>query len=222
MKEHIGRILSLALVALFLLGAGFEFLAYWQMTESGYIALGILLAAATLWITEAVPLFVTGLFVLFLSIVWLAPVMRANGQPIENSVFLSQFFSDIIILFLGGFVLSAALHKQRLDEALARWIIRRSGSSIPKLMMGVMAITAFLSMWLSNTATAAMMLALVIPIANRLPESDAYRKALLLALTWVDHQDEGVYKFLKSPHLEYQFYQPLKYFGMNYQSLFHR
>ena len=182
MKQYIGRIIALALVTLFLLGAGFDFLSYWQMSAPGYVALGILLAAATLWITEAVPLFVTSLFVLFLSIVWLAPVMREDNVQIENSVFLAQFFSDIIVLFLGGFVLSAGLHKLRLDEWLARWIMRQTGSSIPMLMLGVMAITAFLSMWLSNTATAAMMLALVIPIANRLPAGDNYRRALLLSI----------------------------------------
>ena len=182
MKQYLGRIITFALVILFLLGAGFNFLSYWQMTRPGYVALGILLVAATLWITEAVPLFVTSLFVLFLSIVWLAPVMRTAGMTVENSDFQSQFFSDIIVLFLGGFVLSAALHRFRIDEWLARWIIGHTGNSIPNLMLGIMGITAFLSMWLSNTATAAMMLALVIPIANRLAETDAYRKALLLSV----------------------------------------
>lgn len=182
MKQRVGRIVSMLLVMMFLIGAGFEFLSYWHMTQPGYIALGILLAAATLWITEAVPLFVTSLFVLFLSIVWLAPVMRENGMKVEDSVFMSQFFSDIIVLFLGGFVLSAALHKLQLDEWLARWIISKAGDSVPRLMIGVMVITAFLSMWLSNTATAAMMLALVIPVADRLPAGDRYRKAILLSV----------------------------------------
>lgn len=181
-KQHLGRIVSLTLVFAFLLGAGFDFLSYWQMSRPGYVALGILLAAATLWITEAVPLFVTSLFVLFLCIVWLAPVMRAEGANVQNAVFMSQFFSDIIVLFLGGFVLSAALHRLRLDEWLARWIIGRTGSSLPLLMFGVMVITAFLSMWLSNTATAAMMLALVIPITERLPAEDPARKGLLLSI----------------------------------------
>lgn len=182
MKQRVGRAATFVLVTLFLLGAGFEFLSYWDMTQSGYVALGILLAAATLWITEAVPLFVTSLFVLFLSLVWLAPTMRSSGIAIDNSVFLGQFFSDIILLFMGGFVLSSALHKLRLDEWLARRIIQQTGSSIPKLMLGVMLITAFLSMWLSNTATAAMMLALIIPIANRLPETDRHRQALILSI----------------------------------------
>ena len=79
-------------------------------------------------------------------------------------------------------MLSAALHKQRLDEWLARSIIQRTGSSVPKLMFGVMAGTAFLSMWLSNTAAAAMMLALTIPIAHRLPSTDRARKGLLLSV----------------------------------------
>ncbi len=182
MRQHIGRIVSIALVMLFLLGAGYDFLAYWHMTRPGYVALGILLAAATLWITEAVPLFVTSMFVLFLSIVWLAPTMRADDMHVTNEVFMAQFFSDIILLFLGGFVLSAALHKLRLDEWLALWMIRRTGNSIPNLMLGVMVITAFLSMWLSNTATAAMMLALVIPIIGKLPRGDRYRQALVLSV----------------------------------------
>jgi len=182
MKQYLGRIITYIIVSLFLLGAGLDYLTYWHMTRPGYVALGILLTAATLWITEAVPLFVTSLLVLFLSITWLTPVMRDVGMEIDKSVFMSQFFSDIILLFLGGFVLSAGLHKLRLDEWLARWIMHHTGSSIPKLMFGIMAITAFLSMWLSNTATAAMMLALVVPIVDRLPEADRYRKALLLAV----------------------------------------
>ncbi len=182
MKQSIGRAVALLFVSLFLLGAGFQFLAYWHMSKPGYVALGILLAAATLWITEAVPLFVTSLMVLFLSLVWLVPVMRTEGIEIAESEFLSPFFSDIILLFLGGFVLSAALHRQHIDELLARWIIRKTGTSVPKLMLGVMAITAFLSMWLSNTAAAAMMLTLVLPIALKLPETDRSRKALILAI----------------------------------------
>ena len=73
MKKNVGSIIALALVAFFLLGAGFDFLSSWQLSRPGFVALGILLAAATLWITEAVPLFVTSLLVLFLSIIWLAP-----------------------------------------------------------------------------------------------------------------------------------------------------
>lgn len=182
MKKKAGQSIAIFAVAFFLLGARANFFPSWNLSEPGYVALGILLAAATLWITEAVPLFVTSLLVLFLSLVWLIPVMRDHGLEVDESVFMGQFFSDIILLFLGGFVLSAGLHKQRLDEYLARWMIRRSGASVPRLILSVMAVTAFLSMWISNTAAAAMMLALVIPVAGRLAADDRYRIALILAV----------------------------------------
>lgn len=182
MKQKLGRGLALAAVAFFLIAAEFDFLSYFELSQPGYVSLGILLAAATLWITEAVPLFVTSLMVLFLCLVWLVPVMQQDGMSVNNQVFLSPFFSDIVLLFLGGFVLSAALHKQRVDEWLARSIMQRTGTSIPRLMLSVMLVTAFLSMWLSNTAAAAMMLALTIPIANRLPNQDPARKGLVLSI----------------------------------------
>jgi sodium-dependent dicarboxylate transporter 2/3/5 len=79
-------------------------------------------------------------------------------------------------------VVSAALNKQGLDELLARWIIRRTGHSVPLLLASVLGTTAVFSMWLSNTATAAMMLALCVPIAHKFSVTDPYRKALLLAV----------------------------------------
>lgn len=182
MKQRLGRITALTLVVLFLGGAGFDYFSAWEMTEPGYVALGILLAGATLWISEAVPLFVTSLLILLLTIVWLAPEMRSHGLEVSNEAFMSPFFSDIILLFLGGFVLSAALHKLGLDAWLARAILGRAGRSVPRLLMAIMVVTAFLSMWLSNTATAAMMLALVLPIVQRMPGGHPHRKALLLSV----------------------------------------
>lgn len=114
-------------------------------------ALVILILAASLWISEAVPLFVTSLLILFLAITWLTP--NLPGLDAGSAPFLATFFSDITLLFLSGFVLSAALHKYQLDEQMARWIIRRTGKSYPRLLLGLMLITAILSMFLSNTAT---------------------------------------------------------------------
>ena len=182
MRKRIGRGVACGLVMLFLLGAGFQFFSARDLSRPGYIALGILLTAATLWLTEAVPLFVTSLLILLLSIVWLAPEMRSAGMAVDDAAFLAPFFSDIILLFLGGFVMSTALRKLLLDEWLARQIVARTGRSVPKLIAGVMMITAVLSMWLSNTATAAMMLGLVLPIARSMPADDRYRKALLLSI----------------------------------------
>tara|TARA_R110002049_G_scaffold288534_1_gene471110 strand:+ start:25803 stop:27236 length:1434 start_codon:yes stop_codon:yes gene_type:complete len=171
-----------ALNGVFLASGALGAFSTWQMGQPAQIALVMLLVAATLWISEAVPLFVTSFVILLLGLLWLAPVMQQSGESISNTDLLAPFFSDIIVLFLGGFVLSAALHKYRLDEKLARLIIAKTGHSIPLLLIGIMAVTAFLSMWLSNTATAAMMLALCLPIVHRFPQDDRYRKAVLLSV----------------------------------------
>lgn len=167
------------LIGLFGAAGGFSFL---EMAPAAQVALTILLIAITLWVSEAVPLFVTGLLILLLSLVWLAPVMRQEGHTINDSVFLKPFFSDVIVLFLGGFVLAAGLHQCRIAEFLARRILMWASGSVPRLIAGIMGVTALLGMWLSNTATAAMMLALCWPIINTLPAGDRYRKALVLAV----------------------------------------
>ncbi|MEK6238781.1 MAG: DASS family sodium-coupled anion symporter, partial [Planctomycetales bacterium] len=182
LKKHGGTAFALSLVAGIFHVAARGGLAPQGMPPSAQVATAVLLIAATLWITEALPLFVTSFVVLALCLLWLHPTMTRDGVEVEQGVFLAPFFSDVILLFLGGFVLSAALHRKRLDERLAHWMIRSSGDSLPKLMLGVMVVTAFLSMWLSNTAAAAMMLALVLPIARALPGDDPSRKSLLLSV----------------------------------------
>lgn len=143
-------------------------------------ALGVLIIAAVLWISEAVPLFLTSFVVLALSQTWLISRMGESAPP--PSAFLTPFFSDIILLFLGGFALSAAMHRHRLDEMIARRVIALSGGSTGALIAAIMGVTAFLSMWLSNTATTSMMMALTLPIALSLPAGDPGRKAIILAV----------------------------------------
>ena len=180
MKPQLGTVTTLAFIACFLTGGVLKVFSRYDMSDGAHVALSILLVAATLWISELIPLFVTSFVVLFLSIVWLAPELEGAG--VEPSVFLAPFFSDVILLFLGGFVLSAALRKFGIDEDVASRIIARTGGSIPLLIASIMGVTAFLSMWLSNTATTAMMLGLCLPMVNGLPAVDKYRKALLLSI----------------------------------------
>jgi sodium-dependent dicarboxylate transporter 2/3/5 len=181
-KQVLGSALTAAVLVASQFKIGYAFFSAEGMEPPAYVALGILLIAAILWVTEAVPLFVTSLFVLLLCLVWLLPTMQAEGMDAAGSLFLSPFFSDVIVLFLGGFTISAALHKRQLDEWLALVIIERTGTTLPRLLLGIMAITAVLSMWLSNTATAAMMLAMVLPIATRLGSDDRRAKAILLSI----------------------------------------
>jgi solute carrier family 13 (sodium-dependent dicarboxylate transporter), member 2/3/5 len=149
-----------------------------------HVALAIVLVAAVLWITEVVPLYVTALLVALLNIVWLTPSMRASGLDVDPEAFLAPFFSNIILLFLGGFVLSAALQRYGLDTRMARAVLLRTGSSPPRVLLGLMLVTAFLSMWMSNTATTAMMLGLAFALLRRVPLDDPYRKAVLLGIAF--------------------------------------
>ena len=103
-------------------------------------------------------------------------------QSHSYTVFLSSFSSGIIILFMGGFLLSAAVTKHGLDRAIASRILRPMSGRPIFLMFGVLLITAFFSMWMSNTATTVMMLAIISPLVKALPSDDKFHRAVILAV----------------------------------------
>jgi len=135
------------------------------------ITLTILLVTALLWITEALPLYITSLAVLAMSVLWLLPELQSTGEPATKNQFFQAFFSDITLLFMGGFVLSGLLNKYGLARRMANWMIRRTGTSPSRVLLGLIVISALLSMWMSNTATAAMMFAIITPIVLQFPEA---------------------------------------------------
>jgi len=106
-----------------------------------------------------------------MSVLWLLPSLQAFGKPTEQGLFFQAFFGDITLLFMGGFVLSGLLNKYGLARRMANWVIRRTGSSPARVLLGLIVISALLSMWMSNTATAAMMFAIVTPIVLQFPEA---------------------------------------------------
>jgi sodium-dependent dicarboxylate transporter 2/3/5 len=158
----------------------FQFL--FSLSHAQSIALSILLIAALLWVSEWVPLYVTSLIIVFLQIGWLLPVMNPTAGKAERQVFLSPFFSDIILLFMGGFVLASMLHKYHLDDRIAKWLLQKTGTRPSRLLLGIMAVSALLSMWMSNTATTAMMFAIVLPIISCIPETNQFSKGLALSI----------------------------------------
>ncbi len=81
------------------------------------IALTILVVAAVAWFGEILPLFATGLFVLFLALVWLQPELN-KVTPTAPVVFMAPFFSDVIVLYLGGFVISRGMEQEQLNLRL--------------------------------------------------------------------------------------------------------
>lgn len=175
--------LALPFLLLVAVLASEDWISRWTgLSHPASIALLLVVVAATLWITEAIPLFTTSFLLLFLEIAWLQPSMESAGFDVTSGTFLSPFFSNVILLFLGGFALSTAFRRFHLDNWMARLVLRRAGTKPKAVLLAVLLTTAFLSMWMSNTATAAMMLGLTLPLLEQTRETDPYRRGLPLAV----------------------------------------
>jgi sodium-dependent dicarboxylate transporter 2/3/5 len=133
----------------------------------------------TWWITEAFPLAVTSLLPIFI-----LPIL--NIQSVKTVA--SSFSSPIIFLFLGGFIISAAMQKYKLHIRLSLKLLNVVGNTPGLILMGLMMATAFLAFWMSNTATAIMMLPIAISIGALLTpdgkKSTGFQKALILAVAY--------------------------------------
>ena len=152
------------------------------LSKSQEITVYIILIAAVLWITEWAPMFVVSFLILALEILWLAPQLKLDTETFKISVFYTAFFSNIILLFIGGFVLSLVMRKYGLDKYFAQKILENTRGNPSYTLLGVILTCSILSMWMSNTATAAMMLTIVIPIVKELPEHHPFRTALVLSI----------------------------------------
>lgn len=143
------------------------------------------LLIAVLWATEYIPLYATSFTAIIGSIFLLARpggIMNADVNAYQE--FLVPFSSPIIMLFLGGFVIGEALRKYSIDRILTGRMLTLLGSKPVHVMSGLMFMTAFLSMWMSNTATTAMMLAVIKPILESLDKRDRFRSGMVLAVAF--------------------------------------
>ncbi len=134
------------------------------LSEPARHALFVLLTAAGWWITGAIPAFAVSLAVIALQIALLGDPSRpfAGGDPERWQRFISPWASPVMWLFLGGLVLAAAATRTGLDRRLAERVLRVAGTAPPRVLLAVMGVTFVLSMFMSNTATTAMMIALVV------------------------------------------------------------
>jgi sodium-dependent dicarboxylate transporter 2/3/5 len=165
------------------LGVAAYFLPLEGLSEAGSAALAIFMIAAVLWITEAVPLYVTSLIIVVLECVWLVGSAGPGGEIITDyKQFLHPFFSSVVALFLGGFILARAVHKYRIDERIAKAILDRVGTNPRIVLLAMMITTAFFSMWMSNTATTALMITVALPVLKETEKGDPFRKALMLGI----------------------------------------
>ena len=146
--------------------------------------------AALMWLTEAMPSWVTSMVVVTVMLLtvstsafnFLRPEgVAANGLVPFKSI-MACFANPTIMLFIGGFVLAIGLTKVKLDVALARVLLKPFGTRSEVVLLGFILVTAIFSAFVSNTATAAMMLAFLTPVLKSLPADGKGRIALALAI----------------------------------------
>jgi solute carrier family 13 (sodium-dependent dicarboxylate transporter), member 2/3/5 len=154
--------------------------------------MAIFFLAMFLWVLEPIPIYATSILIVVLQLVMVSDhslvfFMKSAQEPAFGTVLsykniMSAFASPIVMLFLGGFYLAAAATKYRLDINLARVLLKPFGTHPKRVMLGLMLSTAIFSMFMSNTATTAMMLALLSPVLAALKPNDQGKLGFVIAI----------------------------------------
>ena len=158
----------------------FLFLKPEGLSQSGVVVLGTGMWIAIWWITEAVPIAVSALLPILLF-----PLFGDFSLSETTAAYGDKF----IYLFLGGFVLAISLEKWGVHKRIALLIIHAIGSNRAQIILGFMVATAFLSMWISNTATAVMMIPIAMAVVSHHNESSTkkdstFAAALMLSIAY--------------------------------------
>ena len=152
--------------------------------------IAIFVMAVMLWLTEAIPAWATSVVIIFVLLFFVSDsafnIMQGAegeyGKLLDYQGVMACFADPTIILFLGGFVLAIAATKSGLDVLMAKTLIAPFGKKSENVLLGFMLITGIFSMFISNTATAAMMLTFLTPVFKALPANGKGRIALTMAI----------------------------------------
>lgn len=172
------QLLKFALILIFALGA--SQLPVAELTINQRFMLGIFVGAAGLWATEAIPPFATAILVIVLQVYLLGLSDGPLATPYQ--VFINPIASPVLVLFFGGFVLAMGATKHGLDQRMASAFLRPFGRRPSVVLLGIILVTALFSMFMSNTATTAMMIAIMAPFYRKFGEQKPFTKALVLAV----------------------------------------
>lgn len=153
------------------------------LSQVGFMLLGITIWMAIWWVFEVIPIAVTAL---------LPIIAFPLFDVLSISETTAQYGHKYVFLYLGGFILAVAIERWELHRRIALHIIKALGTKASFLILGFMLATAFLSMWISNTATTVMMLPIAIAITSQIegqyPKGDQYisyfSKALMLSIAY--------------------------------------
>ena len=160
--------------------------------------IAIFLAAAILWISEAIPTWCTSVLIIVVmlltcsdSSLWLfkvatekdpLEVQQLLGLGISYKSIMATFADPVVMLFMGGFVLAIGVEKVGLDVFMAKALLKPFGTRPAAVLAGFILVTALFSAFISNTATAAMMLAFLVPVLRTLPGTSKGKIALAMAI----------------------------------------
>jgi len=159
--------------------------AHAGLAEAGRWSLAIVILGGGLWITEAIPAFAVALLIIGLQIITLGqpggPLLAAEDMK-GWEMFVRPWASPPMWLFFGGLVLAAAATRTGMNRRLARQVMRWSGGRAQVLLPALMGLAFVLSMFMSNTATTALLLVMLRPALECLPQDSRTARSLLLGL----------------------------------------
>ena len=151
--------------------------------------IAIFVWAALMWIVEAVPAWTTSLLIIVIMLLTISDsgisMLTSSYDATELMSYKSImgcFANPTVMLFMGGFILALVASKSGIDVSMARAMLKPFGSKPRVVLLGFILVTAIFSMFVSNTATAAMMLTFMAPVLRQLPATERGTTALALAI----------------------------------------
>ena len=176
------------IVTLFLWCVPTSFFGITALTVVQQRVIALFVFAALMWMFEIIPNWTTSLLVIVIALLTVSNKgikFFCNpdlGQLVSYKELMAAFADPVVMLFLGGFVLAIMAEKYGLDVTLARVLLAPFGTRPRMVLLGFLIVISIFSMFMSNTATAAMMLAFLAPVLAVLPKDDRGRVGLALSI----------------------------------------
>ncbi len=176
------------LVTLFLWCVPVSFYGIADLTVTQQRVIALFAFAALMWIFEIIPNWTTSLLVIVIALLTLSDkglgflCDQKFGQLVSYKSIMASFADPVVMLFLGGFVLAIMAEKYGLDVTMGRALLSIFGTKPKNVLLGFLIVISVFSMFMSNTATAAMMLAFLAPVLSTLPSDDKGKIGLALSI----------------------------------------